>query len=419
MRSQDGVEGLSPSAATFETEKYGVRDLIGSPEISIDKLVRPQIDQGVEICIYDTENLLWASNAGSCQSFDGAGRYHAAKKRAECDVWCILARELFTQSNDLSRGSHIDGLGSPIIMARYNEQLAGEIWLRQNAFRATYLVLLMLATGLVYAVVFRKVLRPIQQLSDNVEAATVDLTKRVVISSSSPSDELGILTRSFNALLARVTDVVDSEVNNLKMIGHDIRSPLQSLLAMPQSTDAYRQIKRIQNAIERFDASSGPREAFERADLVASREDLADFLSALVGNATEYHTFDNLRYVGPASGVWVNCELTALEDVISHVLNNGARYRKLGTEIVITLSLDSDKAVVDIDNQGPLIPAELGEAIFEYGVTTQGSETTSLGQGLYAAKSFITTMGGTIEAINLSDGVRFRIVLSRSLAEKD
>ncbi|WP_230782556.1 HAMP domain-containing sensor histidine kinase [Sphingomonas sp. Leaf37] len=406
-------------ASTFVSINDRIADLPGSAIISIDKIVMPHVDEGVEVCIRDGHKIIWRSAAGICQSKGISGKSAKPNIIGSCDLWCLISRGIFTQRNNLQLKGFVDGVGSPEVIARYNEQLAGEIWIRENAFRATYLILLMMATGLVYAIVFRKVLLPIQQLSDNVEAATVDLSKRVVISTSSPSDELGILTRSFNALLARVTDVVEAEVNNLKMIGHDVRSPLQSLLAMPQTADAYRQIKRIQNAIERFDASSGPREAFERADLVSTREDLASFLNTLVENATGYGTFDNLIYRGPVSGLWVNCELTALEDVISHILTNGSRYREAGSDIVLSLSSEGDKAVLDIDNHGPRIADGMLEAIFEYGVTTQGPETKSLGQGLYAAKSFVTTMGGTIEAMNLTDGVRFRIVLTRSIAEKD
>ena len=408
---------LIQTAGTYELRSGHVVDKPGIAITSIDELVTPSIDDGVEACLIGAnKRLLWKSGGHFCPA-QTAAFGQSAKSSEECRAWCMLSKLIFTHGNNKVRHEKISGNDGPSLWIRYNEQKTGEIWLRKNASRAFFLILLIAGTCLVYSIVFRWILKPIQQLSNAVEAASIDLTRRVVIPQSSSSDEIGILTRAFNALLARVTDVVEVEVHNLRMIGHDVRSPLQSLLAMPQSDESYRQIKRIQNAIERFEASRTPRDAFEQVEIGTEREDLAAFLKSLVVNAIEYKTFDNLEYQGPANGVFIDADIASLEDVVAHILDNGRRFRLPGTSIKISLSTVGDRAIIDIDNQGPRLSEDMLKSIFEYGVTTQGPDTRSLGQGLYAAKAFVTTMAGTIEAINLDAGMRFQITFPTAGSE--
>lgn len=406
-------------AATFDGRPGHVRDTIGKSVASLDVMLSSSIDDQVEVCILGPGGrLVWKNPPADCgvSAPNDAGRVRPIDQA--CDIWCALSGLVFFGSGDRPVEIKIPDSQGYSVLAHYNEREAAEVWLRGNAKRAIFLLLLMAATLIVYLIVFRKVLQPIRGLSIDVERATVDLSKRVVLAYPTSGDEIASLVRSFNALLARVTDVVDAEVNNLKMIGHDIRSPLQSLLALiPPDDEGYRQVKRIYNAIERFDASSGPREAFEQASIAPKAEDVALFLGTIAKNAKKYGTFDDLVYSGPTQFVWIDVDTALLEDVVGHILDNGNRYRPAGSPITITLAQADGRAVIDIDNLGPHLADNMLTEIFEYGVTTQAPDGPSLGQGLYAAKSFVTRMGGTIEAINLAIGVRFRLTFPVSAAE--
>jgi sensor histidine kinase regulating citrate/malate metabolism len=69
-----------------------------------------------------------------------------------------------------------------------------------------------------------------------------------------------------------------------------------------------------------------------------------------------------------------------------------------------------------ISNQGPHIAPDMLGKIFEYGVSEQldSAAQVNRGQGLFVAKTYLAKMGGTIEAQNTPDGVRFTMGLQRA-----
>jgi sensor histidine kinase regulating citrate/malate metabolism len=81
--------------------------------------------------------------------------------------------------------------------------------------------------------------------------------------------------------------------------------------------------------------------------------------------------------------------------------------------VKIELRTEASMAVVLIANQGPPINAALIDRIFEYGVSDPNAPQTSeqRGQGLYVARTYMAKMGGTIVAVNTTDGVCFELRL--------
>jgi hypothetical protein len=55
----------------------------------------------------------------------------------------------------------------------------------------------------------------------------------------------------------------------------------------------------------------------------------------------------------------------------------------------------------------PLAPVRDAACIFEYGVSesASGDAGSHRGQGLFAARTYMAKMGGTVEAVNCEDGV--------------
>jgi signal transduction histidine kinase len=78
------------------------------------------------------------------------------------------------------------------------------------------------------------------------------------------------------------------------------------------------------------------------------------------------------------------------------------------------LHCESEIAEVRICNHGPQISTGLLGRIFEYGVSDDASNHTDgrLGQGLFVARTYMAKMGGTIEALNVADGVEFVLKLA-------
>ncbi len=255
---------------------------------------------------------------------------------------------------------------------------------------------------------------------------------------SDRNDEIGALSRGFNELLRETRDQSKREQDererraevvrktqfetvrnrevNLQIIGHEIRSPLQALRSLHnESSESWRYIERITNAVTQLFGADSPETALTLREVNLEHLDLGTFLSAVAKNSP-LANISNVSFIGPQSGVVVSVDPTALEDALTNILINGNRYRSDNSALTITLSCDANNANIDIFNDGPKIPEDKLQKIFDlYFTTERVSENQLHGIGLYVAKSYISRMDGTISAHNEVAGVKFRITLPLSL----
>jgi two-component system, OmpR family, sensor kinase len=198
----------------------------------------------------------------------------------------------------------------------------------------------------------------------------------------------------------------------LQAVGHEILSPLQSLMVLhPQPGDAgHRYVQRMQQAVKVLYGQASPTEALQAAHLEVGTIDLDEFLHHVASNA-HFAGIENVRYERRGAPVIVRADEFSLEDVVTHVLRNADRHREAGTAITLSLSTDAPGlATVTIHNQGAPIAEALLDRVFEYGVSGAGTggeapPAGQRGQGLFVARTYMSKMGGTIEARNESGGV--------------
>lgn len=259
----------------------------------------------------------------------------------------------------------------------------------------------------------------------NVQDARIDQRiGELDVSDLRGSDELGILAGSLSALLRRVKDDVKREQIRVTQerdmwhaVGHEIMSPLQSLMVLHDKAEdpSHRYVRRMQQAVKVLYGAAPPSEALEAASLQLSALDLNAFLANVAGNA-HFAGIDDVRYAPAAGPVVVRAEEYSLEDVITHVLRNAARHRTPGTPITIALTWAEATARVAIHNCGAGIDPSLIGKIFEYGVSDPALHDAPehRGQGLFVARTYMAKMGGTIAAENVRDGVVVTLTLQRT-----
>jgi len=233
------------------------------------------------------------------------------------------------------------------------------------------------------------------------------------------SDELGVLSQGLHDLLKRVNDDVrreqiraTQEKDQWHAVGHEIMSPLQSLMALHGSPGdpAERYITRMQQAVRVLYGQASPSEAFESTTLDLQPLDLNRFLQHVAGNAG-YAGVEGVHYTPLPAPLMVRADEYALEDVVTHLLKNADRHRVPGTPITLAAEAEGAQALVRVHNLGPGIEASMLERIFEYGVSGVGTETPreagagQRGQGLFVVRTYMAKMGGTVAARNVGDGV--------------
>jgi two-component system sensor histidine kinase KdpD len=88
------------------------------------------------------------------------------------------------------------------------------------------------------------------------------------------------------------------------------------------------------------------------------------------------------------------------------------KYAPSNTTICIRANIEGDAIHVQVSNQGPQVPPEHLERIFDkfYRVTA-ADRVTGTGLGLSICKGIIEAHGGRIWAENMSDGFAFNFTL--------
>jgi signal transduction histidine kinase len=300
-------------------------------------------------------------------------------------------------------------------------------WLAAAMLTAIAIAWLMVELGLIRGIAV--LTKRAAAVSYNMQDARADLRiGELDVADLRGRDELGILAGSLADALTRVKDGLrreqlraEREREMWHAVGHEIMSPLQSLMVLHGAGDdpSHRYVQRMQQAVKVLYGSAPPSEALASADLHTEALDLAAFCREVAANA-HYAGIDHVSFeTALPEPQPVHAEAYALEDAVTHVLRNADRYRPEGTPIAITLEAGQPGFVLlRIRNQGPRIDEAMLESIFEYGVSDTAPQVNGerRGQGLFVAKTYLAKMDGSIRAFNVPEGVVFEMSLRRAAA---
>lgn len=225
--------------------------------------------------------------------------------------------------------------------------------------------------------------------------------------------------------------LAERQKNFLLSVTHELRSPLASIGLQAETL-----IKRDLPKEKQMQILSNVLEDTERLNaligniLLAARIDTAEFvlqkskrnLSAFVEQLTDkiahgvgqQHTF-NLQV---QKEVEIEFDDVAMHSIIANLLENAAKYSKVGTTISVTLVNNQANVVLSVADEGKGIPDAFKNAVFERFYRTGSEETRSTkgtGLGLYIA-NYLAEMHGWKIAItdNKPQGSIFTVDISNT-----
>lgn len=249
--------------------------------------------------------------------------------------------------------------------------------------------------------------------------------------------EIGTLARIFDLLIRRgrtrstntlkrnrrkANDlrIAEAQIVNrktiLEAIGHEIRAPLQSLLTLSRDdAEAKQYLERIRRAVNALYDATSVETGLKSGDIVVAQHDLAAFLQRLAMNLAAGGK--PVTYSGPTGGTLADFDPIQLEQILDNIIDNAMRYRIGDTNIELRLLIDEQGAELTVFNQGPKIPDSDLERIFGLGVSdSESGENTGL--GLFASRSYALAMGITLGAININNGVAFKLQFPSSTTKE-
>jgi signal transduction histidine kinase len=282
-------------------------------------------------------------------------------------------------------------------------------------------------------VVYLTVLRRITRLASRVVSAARVKPPHLQTPEFDSRDEIGRLARRVrlflrsNAAQARRVDrgqialATQNErlARTARLIKHDVRGPLDRLEQLLPEDSRERELL--------DDARRLIKEIIEEQEIATNLRTLSlkEFMAAWTENtrierACAEATPLELHFTRPAAHCWVQADEERLDHLLEHVLNNACEFRQPHTPIEVSLFAEANCFVIRIFNQGPLIPDDRLESIFQRGVSLRDqSDYGHLGEGLYRVRRYLDAMGGSVKARNVdTTGVEILISLMASVAPK-
>ncbi|MER6187033.1 ATP-binding protein [Streptomyces sp. NPDC001652] len=232
--------------------------------------------------------------------------------------------------------------------------------------------------------------------------------------------------------LDRVADVLDSSAERIARMltaerrlaadaSHQLRTPLTALsmrleeitltedldTVKEEATIALTQVERLTDVVERLltnsrDPRTGSAVSFELDDVI--QQQLAEWRPAYrsVGRAIVSSGKRHLRAVGTPG---------AVAQVLAALIENSLMHG--GGTVALRTRVTGNQAVIEVTDEGPGVPADLGARIFERAI----SGRNSTGIGLAVARDLAEADGGRLEMLQAQPAV-FGLFLSRTPVQK-
>lgn len=119
-----------------------------------------------------------------------------------------------------------------------------------------------------------------------------------------------------------------------------------------------------------------------------------------------------LRYSQPAEAIDALVDEQRINQVVSNLVGNAIKHTPEGTHIAVELARDEDSVRLIISDDGPGIPAEQAEHIFDRYWQPPGSTKKGTGLGLFIVRNLVEAHGGVIRVESeLGNGTRFVVEL--------
>jgi len=278
-------------------------------------------------------------------------------------------------------------------------------WLRPFGF-LWMLALVGLAVALGVFPIIRRLLKRLENLQRSVQRfGEGDLATRVPVHGN---DELADLSRQFNASAERIEALMASQKSLLANASHELRSPLtrirmgMELMAGGQPSPASRaEILRNVNELDQLVDEILLASRLDSREVDVGTTESVDLIGL---GAEECARVDAELQLQDLAALEVPGIAKLLRRAVRNLLENARRYSQ--GEITLELSSDGRCAEIRVSDQGPGVPADQRERIFEkfYRLPGASERSGGVGLGLALVRSIAERHGGSVHCEGRRDG---------------
>lgn len=266
-----------------------------------------------------------------------------------------------------------------------------------------------------------KSLAPLQRLQKAVsERSHRDLSP---LQENDTTAEVQPLVRSINDLMARLSEVLDAQNRFIADAAHQLRTPLAGLktqieLALRQNNAAVsaQTMPKLLVSADRMTRLVNQLLALARNEPKA--ESAIQMIPIDLGVLASTITMEwvplalekdiDLGFEAPHSQVLIQGDTARIKDLIDNLIDNAVRYTDSHGQITVSVSNDSGPQLTVIDN-GPGIPSEHRERVFERFYSVLGNAANGSGLGLAIVREIARMHGATTHIDSATNGTGTRV----------
>jgi signal transduction histidine kinase len=273
---------------------------------------------------------------------------------------------------------------------------------------------------------FARRIRHLERAAERIAAGRFDEPVR-----DSGQDELGELAAAFERMRVRLAQLDNARREFVANASHELRTPLFSLAGFLELMDdeeldeptrseflhsMREQVNRLTKLasdlldLSRLDAGRLTVE-IEAVDLGALGQELVEEFGPLAQQSGH-----RLALGGNGTAVAAADELRALQ-IGRILLENALLHTPPDTSVRVRPATRGEKVVLEVEDEGPGVPVEQQEQLFERFYRLDGTRASGSGLGLAIARELAELMGGTIEVESQPGHTVFALALPRAAAE--
>lgn len=275
---------------------------------------------------------------------------------------------------------------------------------------ALALTALFVSLAAVWAV--RRLTRPLSALADAADAFGRGLD-------GPPLAETGPLeiqrtVHAFNLMRERLRRFVEDRTRMLAAIGHDLRTPLTSLRLRAEFVEDEETRQKIIETLDEMQRMVEAALAFLREEATGEPAREVELRALVESVVADFADLGGEVELAEGAPVTLRCRPDSLRRALRNLIENALRY---GRRARLRIESARHEVHVIIEDEGPGIPAEMLERVFEPFVRVEGSrsrETGGIGLGLAIARTVARSHGGDVRLANRPEGgLRAELVLPR------
>jgi two-component system, OmpR family, sensor kinase len=244
------------------------------------------------------------------------------------------------------------------------------------------------------------------------------------------SDELGQLARTFERMRLRLSHLDRARGEFIANASHELRTPLFSLggflellddpgLDEPTRDEFLAQMREQVARLTKLATDLLDLSRLDAGRLAVAREpielgELADEVAAEFRARSGAHPLELATEPVAALG-----DAERVLQIGRVLVENALVHTPRGTTVRVSTALDGGRATLTVANDGPEIPREAQQQIFERFYRLDGTRASGSGLGLAIARELAEVMGGRIELDSQNGWTLFTLVLSAESPDRD